>query len=331
MPNRFVSVLIASVLSSASAAALAQPAAPQAAASQTAAKPPVSTTVAPVTVQAAPTPKVIEKQSQSFVLSYAASANAEIDQIGRWHDPVCVQAVGLVDAQAAAIKARIEEVAKEVGLPATRPVCATNVEIVFTDQPQAVMDELAKKREYLLGYYHRHEHNQLKKVTRPIQAWYVTATRGEGGSVAGALFGGVSGVQVETDVIDDPENPPPNACGDNPRFTACLKSEFRNVFIVADSKALNGKGAGLLSDYLVMLALSEPKSLDGCNALPSVIDLFAPTACPGRDTPDGLTAADAAYLTALYMSDPEGKKNMEQTDISIRMANILVNASKPAK
>jgi hypothetical protein len=218
-----------------------------------------------------------------------------------------------------------------VGLPATRPVCAANVEIVFSDQPQAVMDLLTKKREYLLGYYHRHEHDRLKKVTRPIQAWYVTATRGEGGSVAGALFGGVSGLQLKSDVIDDPENPPPASCGDNPHFTACLKSEFRNVFIVADSKALEGKGAGLLSDYLAMLALSQPKSLDGCNALPSVIDLFAPTACPGRDTPDGLTPADAAYLTALYMSDPEGKKNMEQTDISLRMAKILVNANTPPK
>ena len=320
MPNRFASFLIASVLSSAASAALAQPAPPAA-----------STTVAPVTVEAAAKPKVIEKQSQSFVLGYAATPNAEIDQIGRWHDPVCVQVMGLIDAQAAAIKARIEEVAKQVGLPAARPSCTANVEIVFSDNPQAVMDQVAREREYLLGYYHRHEHDRLKKVTRPIQAWYVTATRGEGGSIAGALFGGVSGIQVRTDVIDDPENPPPASCGDSPHFTACLKSEFRNVFIVADTKTLEGKGAGLLSDYLVMLGLSQPKSLDGCNALPSVIDLFAPSACPGRDTPDGLTQADAAYLTALYMSDPEGKKNMEQTDISLRMANILINANKPAR
>jgi hypothetical protein len=329
MPNRFASVLIAAVLAPASAA-LAQPAAAPAP-TPPAAKAAASTAVAPVTVQAAPKPKVIEKQSQNFVLNYAATPNAEIDQIGRWHDPVCVQVVGLIDAQAAAIKARIEDVAKAVGLPATRSPCSANVEIVFNDKPQAVMDKVAQQREYLLGYYHRHDHDRLKKVTRPIQAWYVTATRGEGGSVAGILFGGVSGVQVKTDVIDDPENPPPNSCGDSPQFTACLKSEFRNVFIVADTKALDGKGAGLLSDYLVMLALSQPKSLDGCNTLPSVLDLFAPSACPGRDTPDGLTPADAAYLTALYMSDSEGKKAMEQSDISNRMAKILVNANAPPK
>ena len=109
----------------------------------------------------------------------------------------------------------------------------------------------------------------------------------------------------ETDVIDDPANQVPDSCGENPHFTACLKSQFNNVFMVADSRALQGKSLGLIADYMVMLALSQPRSLDGCNALPSVIDVLAKTACPGREPPDGLTPADAAYLTALYSSDPE--------------------------
>jgi hypothetical protein len=81
-----------------SSAALAQPA-PAAAI-----KDAPSTTVSPVTVEA-PTPKVIQKQAYSFVQSYAATPNPNIDQIGRWHDPVCVQVWGLpLAAQAAKIK-----------------------------------------------------------------------------------------------------------------------------------------------------------------------------------------------------------------------------------
>jgi hypothetical protein len=57
-----------------------------------------------------------------------------------------------------------------------------------------------------------------------------------------------------------------------------------------------------------------------------VIDLFSP-ACSGRDTPDGLTGADVAYLTALYAADPEAKKASEQSDIAKRMARILVKAN----
>jgi hypothetical protein len=325
MSTRFASVLIASVLLSAASSALAQPAAPV----QTpAADPSQSTTVAPLTVQAGPkpTPKVIEKQTHTFVEGYAATPNAEIEQIGRWRDAVCVQVLGLAAPQEAAIKARVEEVAKEVGLHPAKPGCVADVEIVFSNNPQGVMDKVAKEREYLLGYYHRHDHDQLKKVTRPIQAWYVTATYGGGGDVAGALFAGVN-MQVREEVVDDPENPAPTSCGDNRFFSACLESVFKNVFIVADANAMAGQDTGTISDYLAMLALSQPRSLDACAALSSVLDVFAPSGCGGREPPDGFTSADAAYLTALYAADGEGRKTQEQTDISTRMARILTKAS----
>jgi hypothetical protein len=326
MPNRFASVLIASALSSAAAAALAQPA--------------PSATVAPVTVeaQALPPRKVIEKQSSDFVQHLAGIGNPEIDQISRWHDPVCVLALGLAPEQAALIKARIEGVAQEVGLPAAWAKgrgCRPNVEIVFTHRPQALMDAVAQRRENLLGYYHFIERKKLKTVSRPIQSWYVTATRGGGGDIAGLVFANVGGgssrglpVQRNMGVIDDPENQSPGGCAD--RFTACYSSAIDNVLIVADSNALEGKDLGLVADYMVMLALSKPRSLDGCNALPSIIDQFAPSACPVRDPPNGLTPADAAYLTGLYDSDPAARKTFEQSDITRRMAAILIKASAGA-
>jgi hypothetical protein len=334
MANRLASVLFASVLSSAPAAALAQPASAP------------STTISPLTVQAAPTPKAIQQQSRSFVQSYAAAPNPEIDQIGRWHDGVCVQVEGLVPAQAAVIKARIESVARAVGLPAARTGCKANVEIVFSDKPQSVIDGVAKRRESLLGYHHPIDTNRLKTVTHPIQAWYQTATRGEGPN-AGLAFAnltnrshdvdpaepvldaGYPGQTFDDETVDDPRNTTPTGCADS-HFSSCLKSVFRNVFMVADSKAMEGRDLGLVADDMVMLALSQPRSLEGCNALPSVIDRFAKSACPGRDPPDGLTPADAAYLTALYASDPEGKKRGEQGDIAGRMAAMLIPASTAA-
>jgi hypothetical protein len=63
----------------------------------------------------------------------------------------------------------------------------------------------------------------------------------------------------------------------------------------------------------------------------SVIDLLAPSACPGREPPDGLTPADAAYLTALYSADLEAKKVGEQGEIAGRMAKILIKANAVAR
>jgi hypothetical protein len=302
-----------------------------------------STALPPLTVQAEP-PKVIEKQSHSFVQSYAAAPNPEIDQIGRWRDPVCVQVVGLPLAeQAAMIKARIESVAQALGLRAARPGCRANVEIVFTAWPQRTLDIVAQRQEHLLGYYHRERTKQLKTVTHPIQAWYVTATTGGGFNPAGLVFAQLKnaagdplpgadfpGLTSENETVDDPWSQTPNGCAGS-RITSCLRSALHNVFIVADSKALEGQDAGLIADDMVMLALSQPKSLDGCNALPSVIDRFAKSACSGRDPPDGLTPADAAYLTALYTTDLEAKKVFEQGEIASRMADILIKADAVAR
>ena len=320
---------VASFLVSCGIAGLAGMAA-SAAMAQSAAAP---TTVAPVTVQAAAKPKVIEKQAHSFVQGHAAVPNPEVGQIGRWRDPVCVDVVGLPSPQdAATIKTRIESVAQALGLPAARARCTANVEIVFSDQPQRVMNLVAERREYMLGYHHVHDHERLKAVTRPIQSWYVTASQGNGFGVGPLLFSEVPiSIQNRTKVIDDPDNAPPVGCANSRISSSCLQSEFANVFIVADSKALNGKDAGLVADYMVMLALSQPRSLAGCEALPSVIDLFANAPCAGRDTPDGLTAADAAYLTALYATDLEAKKAVEQSDIAGRMARILIRAAAPGR
>ena len=236
------------------------------------------------------------------------------------------------DDQAALIKARIESVAQEVGLPAASPKCVANVEVVFSDQPQLTMDIVAKRRDFLLGYFHNHKRRQLKTVSRPIQSWYVTSTLGQGTGTVAMTFSAFSGfANFRMEEVDDPDLPPPNGCADSRIAATCLQSRFRNVFILADTKALDGKEVGLIADYMALLALAQPRSLDGCNALSSVVDAFATSPCAGRAPPDGLTPADAAYLTALYQANLRNRKATEQADIARRMAKILIDASPPAR
>jgi hypothetical protein len=323
MPNRVASLLAFSALALTAGAALAQsaPAQPAAAAP---AQPP-STAVAPVTVQGVAPPKVVELRSYHFVQKNVAVGNPELDQIVRWRDPVCVRVAGLIPNQEAEIAARIGDVAKAVNLHVGKPGCHANIEIVFSDSPQSVMDTVYNRREYMLGYYHRHDGVRLKRVTRPIQAWHVTATVGGWGAV------GITEGPSYSEVVDDPDNHPPAGCGDKPAFTSCLQSVFKNVFVIVDNKFLADHSVGLVADYLVMVALAEPNSLEGCNELPSVVDLYAKSACPEREVPDGLTPADASFLTALYSADPEGKRWAAENDIAGRMAKILIKANAVAK
>jgi hypothetical protein len=306
------------------------------------------TVVAPVTVRAAPGPVAAQKEARDFVQSYAAST-AAIDQIARWHSPICISVAGLSPDQSARVASRIEEVGEGVGMHILPPGCRANIEVVFTDQPQAFMDKVANTREEILGYYHRHDRDKLKTVDRPVQAWYVTQTatgtgertglafvglttsvgaaNGVGGGPDGAFnatAGALTATSASPNVVDDPDNHGPVGCSEAPQFTHCLTSELNNVLIVIDTSRIQGQKLGPLTDYLSMLALAQVKSLDGCSTLPSVIDRLG-KGCANRDTPDGLTPADAAYLTALYTSDLEKNKPLEQDEIASRMSSILVH------
>jgi hypothetical protein len=112
-------------------------------------------------------------------------------------------------------------------------------------------------------------------------------------------------------------------CADS-RFSICLSSEFQHVLVIVDTNRVKDLPTGVLADYVTMLSLSQPKSLDGCNVLPSVVDLFS-KACADVAM-DGLTRTDVAYLTALYKTDLEARKAGQQTDIAGRMADMLLKA-----
>jgi hypothetical protein len=137
---------------------------------------------------------------------------------------------------------------------------------------------------------------------------------------------GAAGRQPHGFQYDDEDNfRGTTGCGDKAKFTACLTSEFAHVLVVVDTKRMQDFGPGLISDYVVMVALAQPKSLDGCNVLPSVIDLFS-QGCPNFGM-EGLTRADVAYLTALYKTNLEARKAGQETDIAEKMADMLLKAN----
>jgi hypothetical protein len=63
-----------------------------------------------------------------------------------------------------------------------------------------------------------------------------------------------------------------------------------------------GQEIGPIADYIAMLSLSQPNSLDECNDLPGILDLMA-SGCDARPKPVALTESDVAYLKGLYAAD----------------------------
>jgi hypothetical protein len=106
------------------------------------------------------------------------------------------------------------------------------------------------------------------------------------------------------------------------RISDSLSTVFGIVLVVADLNKVANQEIGGVSDYVALLTLSQPASLDGCDPLPSIIDLMS-TACDGRPKPDAMTESDIAYLKALYATNAETSAALAKTNIASRMASSV--------
>ena len=280
-------------------------------------------------------------QAFRFVQAYAA-ATPKRQVIARWITPICLRVVGLAADQEAAVRARVEQVAKAVGL-GVRPVkCRdANVEIGFTTDPQHMLDDVVARKAGSLGDATSGTRTETT-VTRPIQAWYLTngaeyAQNSTTDLKALVLYQSPPTTQQEqlwgAQAAGNPNNSSPYPSSDQQWIAGDgqFLRRFLHVMVIIDLRRTGNTKLSLLTDYAAMLALSQPRSLDHCNVLPSITDLFAGP-CTGRGVPDLLTPADAAYLAALYAPGREQPGfglprtgSQQDTDIAERMARILAS------
>jgi hypothetical protein len=286
-----------------------------------------STTVSGVTVQgqekAAPTFHDRFVQSLNFISSRGQPAH--LGQLARWASPVCPVTLGLSPEMNALVSERVKALDFKVGAPqARRPGrCKPNIEILFTDKPQALLDLVARKRNALLGFHYVAQLRAVTRVTRPIQAWYLTETVGGGGGAsldAPGPVGRAASLDVEF-------SQSPGGCAGS-AFTECLSSDLVNVLVVADGNALAHSQIGPVADYIALIALAQFRTIDTCDALPTLLDMFTP-ACADRPAVDAPGAQDIGYLKALYNGNNALKVWMQKSLVAERMARGSAGAPKP--
>jgi hypothetical protein len=276
---------------------------------------------------------------QQFVQSHA-KPSALIGQIGRWREDVCPVVSGLQGPYDEFVSRRILSVAQGVGAPARAAgrKCDANIEVVFTPEPQGLLDHIASKYRPLLGYYRVSESKQVTTFSHPVQAWYMTGSRSldyqppivgldkvaTTGSMAvdpTAASPFITGLQVDSEQTSGLGSGGLGASGIAGSYlTRGLRSEFVHVLIIVDAKAVARYPLQSVSDYIALLALTRLASLDTCSELPSIVNLF--TANCGAP-PVAMTAADTAYLQALYGADLDQNLNIEQGDMHDRMLRAI--------
>ena len=333
MASHLAAILAVSVLAFAAGAASAQSgsAAPPVTAAPSAAEAAQDSRTTflsdPITVEAKR--QTAKERALSLIHDYSGKTHYW-EALAAWDDDICVTVAGLEPAKNAAVKARIEAVAAAAGATVKQDRCGpehvpANVEVFFTPDPDRLLKTVARERPWIVGGVATRAHPLISvrayenglTMKRPIEAWYTTncapdiAPAAPAGRFSGSF--GYSNLFWTTS------------------WGPCQKIGFDNVLVVVDERRIPGLRLDVLTDYAAMLALTQPVSLNGCNALPSIIDLFS-AACSENPEPTGLTESDTAYLRGLYTGGqllPPGWQ--APGDVADRMANLLVPVSLSAR
>jgi hypothetical protein len=271
-----------------------------------------SSTVSPVTVNPPAKPNPLVSPESQFVRLHLPQGVS--DQFPRFRDAICVRVIGLPPEFDAFVAKRIVDLANEVRAPvANGATCVPNVDVIFTPRPQAQLDDIAKRRDILIGFHFAAQLKRLTTVDRPIQSWYVTRTRDTSGN---------SRIEVE--------NPNPyDASGNDPaaerpigragsRLGNDMSAEVVHSLIIADATKVAGEKIDAVADYIAVLALAKWQGLERCNAIPTILNLMA-EGC-AEDPPQAATPADLALLTGLYAVDPRELGSQQRMAIASRMA-----------
>lgn len=272
-----------------------------------------------VTVTGAKVPP--DQLLHDFVVSYTATSPAS-GKIARWRAGVCPIATGLPVNWSKMIVARVLEVAKEAGAPVGADGCRPNIDIVFTKNPQVLLDGLRGKKSILLGYHDLVNEKKLATMTHPVQAWYMTQTVDAKGSVniddklhrqGITLYSGGLGNSFEF----------PNAHVEQwygSHLADGRRSELGHAVIVADLDRIEGANLAAMADYIAMLALAQTGSFEACQPVPSVTNLLSPS-CDLKTAK--ASDSDMAYLHALYTTDPRASPIEQRGDIAFAMKKAL--------
>jgi hypothetical protein len=275
-----------------------------------------------VTAPKPPDPEQLAGDSVPKFIAAHARPTQITGQLARWREGVCPVTSGLTPGFNAFVSARIEAVAAIVGAPhgGTRN-CKHNIQIIFTTEPEKLIDAVSRKRgSALLGYHYSHDAQKIATFSHPIQGWYVTATQNDSGDFA---IDDAAPIQQQATAMSnvaqyalESGTTPGGRLGT--RLATGLSSLLVHVLVVADARKVNGYTIGSVSDYLAMLVLSQTQSPDMCGPLPSILDLMA-SHCDAQEKPEAVTAGDLAFLRALYSTDLREKYALETGDIQNAM------------
>ncbi len=237
-----------------------------------------------------------------------ATMPSPLGAVSRWKTKLCPHTTGMSPSFTKFVDARIRAIAREYGAPVNLDEkCAPNLQIIFTERPQEMLDTIRTKLPALLGYHYAAQAKELATVEHPIQGWYATGTRDRMGQLIPDNPYGFATTTVE-----------------GSRIKTGFRAEFLAVTIVVDLVRVENQEIGAIADHAAMLALAQARAFETCRPVPSITNMFLNC---GDNVATALTKYDAAYLKALYhITDRDTPAQLLKGDIAYLMREYLAKS-----
>jgi hypothetical protein len=274
----------------------------------------------------------LQEQIHGFVESFAAPSPA-IGKLARWRDGICPIGAGMPEPLKTTIVKRVREIAALVGAPVAPEPCQGNMDIVFTYNPQILLDDVRDHHPVLLGYHDVAQATDLATVRHTVQSWYATQTADERGTrevddkqthaytqmsiyvphgyQRGALQ---NSTPVEFDV------PAQTKVVTGNHMDNGLHSELFHVIVTVNVARIGDDQIAGVTDYVALLALAQTASFETCETMPSIASVITDK-CPRQ--PQAITESDLAFLRALYKTDTTRTLAEQRRDIAEQMDKAL--------
>lgn len=234
-------------------------------------------------------------------------------QFARWKQPVCFNVYGLSAAAKYVVERRMKDIAHQVGAPVDRAdPCTPTATIVFTADPMATLESIAKVRAWLvpgLGMI-----RSRVREAQPIQAWYNTMVVNDNGR----RF-------LEYDGYTD--EPVWGSSDRISRIESGVTTEMASVLMVVDTKAIMGMSLATLADHFALMSLAQARALRGCRDIETIANLLKKDCAPGLQ-PANITNNDIALLTGLYKTPDADMGRLQRQRIIGNMRKSLEDQAK---
>jgi hypothetical protein len=258
-------------------------------------------------------PAVRDRQIRTFV--EALDDVPGTDPMGRFdRTDLCPAAVGLSEAQNAAIAARMRQIAAAVPLPLAAPDCRPNILVLIAPDKEEMIAALRRRH----PIYFRNAFNQIIELPNergPATAWHLSARVDRNGQPLG--FDEETGVEIVSTTVAPS------------RISMTVRPIFLAAVVVIEARSLAGLTTTQVGDYAAMRAYApiRPRGLPrNANSVLTVLDAPMDALIPAS-----VTEWDLAYLRGLYATPAYQSAPRQRADIRRAMTRDLEQGGQPRR